>query len=205
MHETTHETVRDDVKDPEKKTTRTVVLKSTVELIVSHPDGTKETKEPYRNILSIFNAVKELPDDVKLEAYVNEDPQQSDPLEEGKERFRKLFVGEGPASKKEFLQALLNSLVDENMAMLNFQNLCDFLCVHSTLKCAVISLVFEGKKEPVAGGFSFLSGSGEVKKEDLIVLGEAALAQTKMFKDKVHTIYPDAEFPSDSKIIIPGA
>lgn len=169
-------------------------------------DGTVNATDTCRRSraeLLKFLAEKVSKDKIKLEAPVclYEEGVEVDPKTGTEGTSIKRVIAQGPLNTVAI--TLLPQTLHPIQVMREYQQMCEFMAVRSSLKGIMITAVFGDAEQ---SGFGYLSSASTVTEADIITLAEAAANQVQMLKTNTKKDNPKLEFPSDeptSKIIVP--
>jgi len=186
------------VKPAEQQVIR-VQKKAIIEWKAGPDKEVTETVTHFRSLAALFDLLMGVlmkhPEKEKdyLEVYLQvetTDPAQPAP---------KLYIAKGEL--KEVLIKLRSKCVTAQQAVMEVQMALGHLSEISTLKGAILTVVFD---DSLGGGLGFLTESNDVTDNDIMVLAESAAAQAELFKEKMRAS-KGIVFPSDKgKIIVPG-
>lgn len=152
----------DKAKNTNEKPRRKIAIDSKVTLIVNPDTDSEQTEKVYRNRLTLFNKIKDLPDDSIISIIESEDVELSEPPAEGEEPLKLVVIDKLP--KKEAMIAIASTVIPEGVAVNELFRLIQHLSVFSTLSTAAFAVVFNKDN---AGQFVFESPYNQV--EDVTV------------------------------------
>jgi hypothetical protein len=184
---------------------RKVLLKEKATVTYTGVDGTQHVEECWRSRPDLIRFIAALAEDGKVtdEGHVHVEIG----YEEGSDKLRNkdgedvdVVLADGTPFVA-IRQLVENSMIPMQ-AVSKLQNLCAELTDRSSLKCILLTFVFDDAK---AYGVGMLSSATDVTDADLLALGEAAVQQAQQFKDETRKMRPSLVFPSDNNgLVLPG-
>ena len=180
------------------KKVRNIALADKLTVEVYKEDKIVNTLHPSRNLLEVAILLKTMEDDAIVSIYAEEDPERSDPVEEGKEMPRYNLFKIDKLTSKEALKIVFGQMVPETACLEEFQKLCDYMGFRSTLKVASCILVFKGGGP---AGFSYVSKMEDATDGELLSLYDANKKFLDAYKEKCKSVRPRLRFSDDKGII----
>lgn len=197
------ETKRDGPVDPilGAKDRRRIVLSMNAEVVRTH-DGREERTTTPKAVFTLLDHMNDRPDEGEYEIFLVEDEEKSDIPGPGEERFRRSLFG-GPLSKMECMKRLAESYLTPRQCVLEFQRVCTAMAMHSQLKNAMITLVFDGSRP---SGFTYFTDSSEQTVSDIEALGNASMRMARGYMSDMKAAHPgQVSFEDDGGIILPNS